>query len=256
MACGILPDQGLNPCPLFGRQALYPRATREALFGAFFKANYGIFSSHHSVGLKSHRAEVVSGHGRESSASGRAMLRNFCRLSSRSLVSRPAVSAPQRLCQKSLNSRVYVVRQAHCHLPSDFTSCSHAQRTPDHSVVSSVAAFLFSSSLVHSVPLTLSVYPDHSGPPSSHAVCAVRQSVGAPGNALVCWLPWAVAPSAPRLHVDRPASTPPESPDPHPSVLAVPQALPQVRVCSCSHRRPWPPLWSRPGGSPQLPRQV
>ena len=135
-----------------------------------------------------------------SSASGSALLKNLCLLSSWSLVSRPAVSAPQCPCQKSLDFRVYLVHQAHCHFLSDFTSCSHTQRAPDHSVVSSIAVSLFSFSLVHVVPPTLLIYLDHSGLLLS---CAVHRGVNVdspPGTTVVFWVAswasWAAFPSA------------------------------------------------------------
>lgn len=154
------------------------------------------------------------------STSGSALLKNIYLLSSWSLVSRPVVSAPQCPCQKRLNIRVYLVCQAHRHFLSDFTSCSHAQRVPDHSVVSSIAVFLFSFSLVHVVPLTLLIYLDHSGLLLS---CAVHRGMNVdspPGTTVVCWVasravfPSAVSSAAPetRLHVDRSVLNPPVNP--------------------------------------------
>lgn len=211
------------------------------------------------MGLKSRKAEVVPECGRES-------LRFWVRPAQEplpslfpSLASRSAVSGPQCLCWKGVNFRVYLMCQARCHSLLSSPAALTLRGAPI--TLWPAQQQLFPSAFLWSVlsHLLFSVYTDHSGRLSSRAVrggktrARPRRHPRLLGSVMGS-VPPAGSSAAPetRLHGDRPALTPPESPsEPHPSVRAVLGALPQARVCSRSYRRPQPPLWSRPGGSPR-----
>ena len=49
VACGIFPDQGLNPCPLIGRQILYHQGSPNVIFGFKRKITVRIYILNHPL---------------------------------------------------------------------------------------------------------------------------------------------------------------------------------------------------------------